>query len=610
MGRIMKFVFLLVVTAIFAASIEKEDARLEVINRNGHSLINITSVNTRSVEACCNDDNLLLCSEISVDPSLLLSGEDINILGSDLVFDSTVEPHGFVYHNSFGDEAVITFNNKTGSMFGSLKTHDDKSYAIEKCHHGHVIKEYDMASFEADQTERSLEPVMKTLENRVEDTTTVVNYSIMFYYTQAFQDTTADIDGFIEQVLAETNQGYINSQIPIRASKFCAEKANVEENSNVLTSFANMKQGSSSKLRNSADAAALLVQNYDWCGMASSFTYNTGNTVSVTKKSCALGYYSFGHEIAHNMGALHNPEVSNNNVFPEGHGHLIALGSSSNSNGYRTILGYYADGHYHRVNYYSNPSVILPDTGTPTGLEGISDNAAVLTKNRFTMAALGDESADCSATGGTGGTGGGRGEIQSPNYPSVYPHNLEETWNLEVTSGQKIMLTFESFDLESHSSCVYDYVKISFGSVEEKYCGSSKPSPIISSGNTMTVVFHSDYSVNRNGFKATWEAVETSGEIKSPNYPAVYPHNLDETWNLEVASGKKIKLTFESFDLESHSRCKYDYVKITFESEEEKYCGSSMPSPIISSGNTMTVVFHSDYSVNRNGFRAIWETVA
>ena len=83
-----------------------------------------------------------------------------------------------------------------------------------------------------------------------------------------------------------------------------------------------------------------------------------------------------------------------------------------------------------------------------------------------------------------------------------------------------------------------------------------------------------------------------------------------QTWNLEVASGKKIKLTFESFDLESHSGCKYDYVTISFESEEEKYCGSSMPSPIISSGNTMTVVFHSDYSVNRNGFRAIWETVA
>ena len=122
-------------------TIDKEDA-----NRNGHTLINISSV--RSVEACCNEEHLLLCSEITVDPVVLLSGEDINILGSDLVFDSTVEPNGFVYHNSLGDEAVITYNNKTGNMFGTLATHDDKSYAIEKCHHGHVIKEYDLSAFE------------------------------------------------------------------------------------------------------------------------------------------------------------------------------------------------------------------------------------------------------------------------------------------------------------------------------------------------------------------------------------------------------------------------------------------------------------------------------
>ena len=88
-----------------------------------------------------------------------------------------------------------------------------------------------------------------------------------------------------------------------------------------------------------------------------------------------------------------------------------------------------------------------------------------------------------------------------------------------------------------------------------------------------------------------------------------------QTWNLEVAPGKKIKLTFESFDLEEPiGGCDYDYlfdyVKITFESEEKKYCGSRKPSPIISSGNTMTVVFYSDSSINRNGFGAIWETVA
>ena len=84
-----------------------------------------------------------------------------------------------------------------------------------------------------------------------------------------------------------------------------------------------------------------------------------------------------------------------------------------------------------------------------------------------------------------------------------------QTWNIGVASGKRIMLTFESFDIEAHPSCKYDYVQVSFGSDEQRYCGSNKPSPIISSDNTMVVIFHSDDSEARNGFKATWKAVET-----------------------------------------------------------------------------------------------------
>ena len=94
-------------------------------------------------------------------------------------------------------------------------------------------------------------------------------------------------------------------------------------------------------------------------------------TVSVTKKSCATGYYSFGHEIGHNFGAHHNPEIVNNNYYYDGHAHLIDKGIASNSTGYRTILAYNAAGHEKRVNYYSNPSVIFPPTNTPTGVVGI-----------------------------------------------------------------------------------------------------------------------------------------------------------------------------------------------------------------------------------------------
>ena len=58
-------------------------------------------------------------------------------------------------------------------------------------------------------------------------------------------------------------------------------------------------------------------------------------------------------------------------------------------------MSYEASGHNERVNYFSNPKVTLPQTGTATGEAGISNNAAVLTKNREAIAAVGDESGKC-----------------------------------------------------------------------------------------------------------------------------------------------------------------------------------------------------------------------
>ena len=51
-------------------------------------------------------------------------------------------------------------------------------------------------------------------------------------------------------------------------------------------------------------------------------------TFSVTKKSCAVGYYSFGHEVGHNIGLMHNPATGANKYYPYGTGHLIAAGSA------------------------------------------------------------------------------------------------------------------------------------------------------------------------------------------------------------------------------------------------------------------------------------------
>ena len=85
----------------------------------------------------------------------------------------------------------------------------------------------------------------------------------------------------------------------------------------------------------------------------------------------------------------------------------------------------------------------------------------------------------------------------------------------------------------------------------------------------MTVLFHSDDSVNKKGFKASWKAVtgSSSGEVTSPNYPAKYPHNHQETKIISVPEGKKIELTFTYFAIEFYQEggqiyCSYDKLEI------------------------------------------------
>jgi len=262
--------------------------------------------------------------------------------------------------------------------------------------------EFDVSSFKEDiATDRhsSLSKRILSIEELYDRS--IATYSVMFYYTPEFETATADIDGFIDQIVDVTNQGYINTNIPVRIRKHCKEKAtlsghNVDVEQPDITIFKNMK-GSISALTQTADAAALLVNsNKFYCGYANLF--NKQYAVSVTLKSCAIGVYTFAHEIGHNFGADHDPGNSYG-LISYGQGHLILPSGS----GYRTIMAYGANGHQTRVNYWSNPDVKFPATNTPTGIKGVSNNARVLTENRFVLAAYGDESRKCNPVNGAWG---------------------------------------------------------------------------------------------------------------------------------------------------------------------------------------------------------------
>ena len=108
----------------------------------------------RSVEPCCASGHLLSCVNVDVDPESLLASDDISINGVTLQFANLIPPHARVYRTDRGDEAVISYDPNTGAIFGSLKTEDGRSFALEKCGNSYIFEEFDMHSFGNDESGR------------------------------------------------------------------------------------------------------------------------------------------------------------------------------------------------------------------------------------------------------------------------------------------------------------------------------------------------------------------------------------------------------------------------------------------------------------------------
>ena len=76
---------------------------------------------------------------------------------------------------------------------------------------------------------------------------------------------------------------------------------------------------------------------------------------------------------------------------------------------------------------------------------------------------------------------------------------------------------------------------------------------------------------------------------------------------------QRVQLHFVSFDVEAHSRCNYDSVRIydgrgTSAPLMRTICGDSLPGDVTSSGNTMFVRFQTDGSATRSGFSIYYST--
>jgi len=138
------------------------------------------------------------------------------------------------------------------------------------------------------------------------------------------------------------------------------------------------------------------------------------------------------------------------------------------------------------------------------------------------------EKKECVACGGSYDASLG-GTIQSPNYPQNYPKKATCQYLIDASPGQVVKLSFEHFDVYngigwSRDDCGFDTVTVHDGNssaagwIGPRICGTGNVSDIVSSGNSMLIVFNSRSNEKRKGFLATYSQEDIV--LNAPSTPA------------------------------------------------------------------------------------------
>ena len=318
---------------------------------------------------------------------MLTTQQNLNILGTVLNFANRVEPYGYAYKNSWLDEAVLTYNKKTDTMFGSFHI-QGRDYEIEKCLNGHVLKQHKKAIMRDDVVNPDYEipsnPALRFWGAR--DQTTIVTFTIKFYYTEAFARYTPDVESWIDNSIAVVNQAMINSLVPVRVKKFATEMAMIPEfrghgHGNNLEELIRLNND----VTNSADFATILSIYQVKANGATGAAYVGGQFSSNHKDSMTIL-----HELGHCFGGAHS--FLNLNNDPE-KGYAFGYQFDVGKNKFGTPLSY-VQGRRQRLYYYSNPRIKHPTFGVPMGHKNANDMARKITEDRFSLN-RGDESRTC-----------------------------------------------------------------------------------------------------------------------------------------------------------------------------------------------------------------------
>lgn len=223
-------------------------------------------------------------------------------------------------------------------------------------------------------------------------------FDVAVFYTPSARDGaggTSQIRALIDLAVSETNTAYSNSSLSKTLRLVRKAEISYDESgtfNTILDRLAGKSDGHMDGvhgIRDSvkADLVCLIVEKDDYCGLAYRMNSDWLNNpafekyaFSVVHRDCATGYYSFAHELGHNMACCHDAANPCGKIaYPYAYGWHFNIGISGEE--VRTIMAY-APGR--RIQYFSNPDVSIGIY--PTGKAGEADNVRTIENTAATVA--------------------------------------------------------------------------------------------------------------------------------------------------------------------------------------------------------------------------------